>query len=244
MEPMGVRRLRSQLGWTQRKLAQRLGVSQPLVSAWESGRRRPGAPEQRLLEQLAAQAGDAKGPAVRDRILRAAVDALAREGARGLSFRALGREIGLTRTGVEHHFPTREALLAALLAGYREALDHDLAARMARFEQAGEPAPRTSAYLSQALDPPDPVVDPRSQRAAALAAVDATGRTRAALAEWYRRGLEAAAEEHADVDGAMLDLLAVDALWAFSLLGWLALPPERVHALHRSARARLQANGP
>lgn len=44
--------LRSKLGLTQTELADRLGVSQPLVALWEKGERLPSGPAAILLRQL------------------------------------------------------------------------------------------------------------------------------------------------------------------------------------------------
>ena len=44
--------LRSSLGMTQVELAERLGVSQPLVALWEKGDRVPSGPAAILLRQL------------------------------------------------------------------------------------------------------------------------------------------------------------------------------------------------
>lgn len=44
--------LRSRLGMTQVELAERVGVSQPLVALWEAGHRVPSGPAAILLRQL------------------------------------------------------------------------------------------------------------------------------------------------------------------------------------------------
>lgn len=44
--------LRVRLGLTQVELAERVGVSQPLVAHWESGRRVPNGPAAIILKQL------------------------------------------------------------------------------------------------------------------------------------------------------------------------------------------------
>jgi transcriptional regulator with XRE-family HTH domain len=49
--------LRERLGWSQGELAERLGVSQSLVSKWESGRRDPGAGVLRVLRGLVEGGG-------------------------------------------------------------------------------------------------------------------------------------------------------------------------------------------
>lgn len=53
--PENVLPLRSKLGLTQTELADRLGVSQPLVARWEAGNRVPSGPAAILLKQLEKQ---------------------------------------------------------------------------------------------------------------------------------------------------------------------------------------------
>jgi AcrR family transcriptional regulator len=51
----------------------------------------------------------------RDALLRATVHVVAREGLRGLTYRAVAEEAGVANTLVAHHFGTRDALLQAAL---------------------------------------------------------------------------------------------------------------------------------
>src|SRR5215471_17601414 len=53
---------------------------------------------------------------LRRALVEAALAILAKEGARGLSLREVARKVGVTQTAPYHHFPTREALLAAVAA--------------------------------------------------------------------------------------------------------------------------------
>lgn len=57
----------------------------------------------------------ASGSAARARILRAATAMFGEHGYRGTSLAAIGRAIGMTQQGVLHHFPTKVALLMAVL---------------------------------------------------------------------------------------------------------------------------------
>ena len=51
----------------------------------------------------------------RDALLAATVHVVAREGLRGLTYRAVAEEAGVANTLVAHHFGTRDALLQAAL---------------------------------------------------------------------------------------------------------------------------------
>jgi len=58
-------------------------------------------------------------------ILRAARDRLARDGADQLSLRAVARDVGMVSSAVYRYFPSRDALLTALIiAGYDSLGDH------------------------------------------------------------------------------------------------------------------------
>ncbi|HET6855543.1 MAG TPA: TetR/AcrR family transcriptional regulator [Streptomyces sp.] len=51
----------------------------------------------------------------RAEILRAALDVIAERGYRGASLNAVAERVGLTQQGLLHYFPTKEALLVAVL---------------------------------------------------------------------------------------------------------------------------------
>jgi AcrR family transcriptional regulator len=61
---------------------------------------------------MATRPGHGKG---RDALLNATVHVVAREGLRGLTYRAVAEEAGVANTLVAHHFGTRDALLQAAL---------------------------------------------------------------------------------------------------------------------------------
>ncbi len=57
----------------------------------------------------------ARGQGRRAEILRAALEVIAERGYRGASLAAVAERVGLTQQGLLHHFPTKEALLVAVL---------------------------------------------------------------------------------------------------------------------------------
>ncbi|MEU9389601.1 helix-turn-helix domain-containing protein [Streptomyces sp. NPDC048324] len=64
--------------------------------------------------------GDAMNARVRSEerraeIVRAALEVIAERGYRGASLAAVAEKVGLTQQGLLHHFPTKEALLVAVL---------------------------------------------------------------------------------------------------------------------------------
>jgi AcrR family transcriptional regulator len=62
---------------------------------------------------------DPRGHATRERILSATIENLSENGFNGISLSKIARQAGFTRSGLLHHFGTKEALL-------REALGHRL----------------------------------------------------------------------------------------------------------------------
>lgn len=60
---MRVKELRQRLGWTQARLAAKLGVEVTTVQNWEHGRARPSQLARRALSHLAQQHGLVKAPA-------------------------------------------------------------------------------------------------------------------------------------------------------------------------------------
>jgi AcrR family transcriptional regulator len=51
----------------------------------------------------------------RAEIVRAALEVIAERGYRGASLAAVAERVGLTQQGLLHHFPTKDALLVAVL---------------------------------------------------------------------------------------------------------------------------------
>ncbi|MGA4799067.1 MULTISPECIES: TetR/AcrR family transcriptional regulator [Streptomyces] len=60
-------------------------------------------------------AAGARGGERRAEIVRAALEVIAERGYRGASLGAVAERVGLTQQGLLHHFPTKEALLVAVL---------------------------------------------------------------------------------------------------------------------------------
>ena len=62
-----------------------------------------------------SSARTARGEERRAEILRAALEVIAERGYRGASLAAVAERVGLTQQGLLHHFPTKDALLVAVL---------------------------------------------------------------------------------------------------------------------------------
>jgi AcrR family transcriptional regulator len=70
-------------------------------------------------QPIEAGASDPRGDAARERILAATIENLSENGFNGISLSTIARRAGFTRSGLLHHFGSKEALL-------REALGHRL----------------------------------------------------------------------------------------------------------------------
>ncbi|MCC3764336.1 TetR family transcriptional regulator [Glycomyces sp. TRM65418] len=69
-----------------------------------------------------------------------------------VSLESAARQAGLTKPGVMYHFPTKEALMVALLDRVVDGWERDLAARLHRPLEQTPPGDRIRAYLGWALD--------------------------------------------------------------------------------------------
>jgi AcrR family transcriptional regulator len=98
-------------------------------------------------------------PSTRDELLAGAYRVLLRDGPERLTLDAVVRETGRSKGGVLYHFPTKDALLAAMVG---RVLDRFDAAVAAQWEAAGDRSPGSwlRAYLaaSVAPDPDGPAI--------------------------------------------------------------------------------------
>lgn len=91
----------------------------------------------------------AKGRAKREEILEAATTLFGELGYRSASLREISARVGISHPGLLHHFPTKESLLAAVLAHRDEvddaAIEADLATGMDYFEALARVVERSAA---------------------------------------------------------------------------------------------------
>lgn len=87
---------------------------------------------------------------LREAILAAAAESIARDGVASLSLRALARDVGVTHTAPRHHFGDKRGVLTALAArAYRR-----LAARVRTANEQGDFLDAGVAYVEFALADP------------------------------------------------------------------------------------------
>ncbi len=136
------------------------------------------------------------------------------QGLAGVTVQAVADAAGVTKGGLLHHFPSKQALIDAVFADLLDALDRQLDARI-----AADPEPRgafTRAYLDSVFD-----IEPEANGAvwAALAISMLTDpHLRTLWSDWGKARLE----RHRATDGS-LELaavrLAADGIWLADLTG-------------------------
>jgi AcrR family transcriptional regulator len=160
----------------------------------------------------------------RDRLLDAAADVLLTSGAENVTLIAIAERAGVSKGGLLHHFPSKRAVVTALVDRLVDQFDAALRA-------AGpEPGAATRAYLTGTLEPTASTVGAKSDRLAAalLAATlidpEALSPLRRTYEDWQHR-LE---NDGIDPAAATAVRLAVDGWWLARLLD-LAPPTGRLH---------------
>src|SRR5665213_38778 len=106
----------------------------------------------------------AHGTAARDsgatkhRILDAAQQVVLRDGVGHLTLDAAAAEAGLSKGGVLYHYPTRDALVAAMVTRIIEEFEDDIAASLPDpgTPEAARPGTYTRAYVKATLEPAAP----------------------------------------------------------------------------------------
>jgi AcrR family transcriptional regulator len=152
-------------------------------------------------------------------ILEAAIRVLLRKGLAGFTLDAAAAEADVSKGGLLHHFPSKEALLAGVLEFFLQRQSERI-----RDLVAADPEPRgriLRAYLHSSFDPAVSGLTPPEERKVFVALLAAMGNQptlleplRQAMQQWTR---ELGPEE-------WLLVFAIDGLWIWNLLG--ALPPD------------------
>src|SRR4051794_29281193 len=94
------------------------------------------------------------GPSVRDRLLDAAEQVVARDGVGNLTLEAVAREAGVSKGGLLYHFRSKADLVQAIVARLAVHCDARQAETVAR--EGDTPGAFTRAYLAAREQPVDP----------------------------------------------------------------------------------------
>jgi len=161
--------------------------------------------------------------ATRRRILDAAEHVVMRDGVGHLTLDAAAAEAGLSKGGVLYHYPTRDALVAAMVTRIIEQFDEDIASYLPEpgTPDATRPGAYARAYVRATLEP----VTPGEERlgaallAAAAAEPELVVPLQEAAAGWQARLVD----DGLDPTVATLIRMACDGMWLCGLFG-LAAP--------------------
>lgn len=156
----------------------------------------------------------------RTTLLRAAGEVVRQSGADAMTLEAVAARAGVSKGGLLYHFPTKEALIGAMVTRLIEEFDAALDAHIARETEQGD-APQAGRWLrayARVSTTPD---EPSDAVAAALMVASAQSPAllepmKAAGARWQAR----AENDGLDPDVATVVRLAADGCWLSSLFGF------------------------
>jgi AcrR family transcriptional regulator len=173
----------------------------------------------------------------RGRILFGAEEVVLRDGVARLTLETAAHEAGVSKGGVLYHFPSRAALVAAMVERLGESFDADLEREGAR---SGEPGAFTSAYLAASFGPSSDAAEIRERRlgAALIAGVAADSGLLKPLRERFAAWQAALEADGLNAASASLVRLAADGLWITELLDLAPLAED----LRSSVRDQLVAH--
>ena len=162
----------------------------------------------------------------REALLDAAEAVLLEHGTQALTLNAVAERAGVSKGGLLYHFPTKEALVTALVSRVIAEFDE----LVARYDEGSFTRAFVEATFAIIADPGG---ERSERRWAAITAAAATPELAAPLREamdrWHRR------EEHEDADPltAMVVRLAAEGLWEVVAHGSGRFSPEQYTALRK-----------
>lgn len=162
---------------------------------------------------------DCRPECVSERLLSAAERVVARDGVSNLTLEAVAREAGVSKGGLLYHYPSKSALVTAIVARLAAKCESDHARALASGPQ--EAGAFTRAYLAARAEPIDPQERPIHTALLAAAGTDPQylDPIRERIVAWQAR-LES---DGIDPVTACIVRLAIDGLCLCNLLG-LAVP--------------------
>lgn len=164
------------------------------------------------------------------RILRAAEDLVIRDGVSHLTLEAAAQEAGVSKGGILYHFPSRAALVSAMVESFVVSFEADLVSRQA---YSGVPGAFTRAYLEATLDPSEQSSDPRQARlgGALLAGMTSDPDLLQPLRERYDAWQASLEKDGLPEHVATVVRLAADGLWLADLFALAPLTGAARHAV-------------
>jgi AcrR family transcriptional regulator len=166
-----------------------------------------------MTKKTAAKAGAPRGrPSSRESILDAAEAVAVTQGAVRLTLDAVARQAQVSKGGVMYHFPSKDALLQALVT---RAIERSHAARAKLQPDRAGPGEVLRAYVRASVG--DPLGNDRVS-GALLSVVASDPKLMEPVREFFRRRLPAISKG-VPFERAALVHLATEGLWLMDLLG-------------------------
>jgi AcrR family transcriptional regulator len=161
----------------------------------------------------------------RERILFGAEEVVLRDGVAHLTLESAAAEAGISKGGVLYHFPSRAALVTAMVQRLSSEFDADLEKEGA---WSGEPGAFTRAYLEANFGPSSEVPGSRERRlgAAVIAGVASDNELLEPLRERFVAWQHALEADGLPPAASSLVRLAADGLWFTSLFSLAPLGDE------------------
>lgn len=168
--------------------------------------------------------------------MRAAEDVVIRDGVARLTLEGAAAEAGLSKGGVLYHFPSRSALVSAMVDRFVVTFDADLGRYGAH---DGKPGDFVRAYVEATLAPTVEPGDVRERRlgAALLAGVASDPELLAPLRERFAAWQSSLVGDGIDPVVATVIRYAADGMWLCDLFELAPVRDDRRHAIGDEMRA-------
>lgn len=173
----------------------------------------------------------ARAAETRERILFGAEEVVLRDGVSRLTLESAAAEASISKGGVLYHFPSRAALVAAMVQRLSAAFDADLGRAGAG---DGTPGAFCRAYVEATFGPPIGAGAIRERRlgAAVIAGVAADPELLEPLRERFATWQDALEHDGVPSEVATAIRLAADGLWFSELFGLAPLEGELLDSVH------------
>jgi AcrR family transcriptional regulator len=175
----------------------------------------------------------------KDRIVRAAEDVVIRDGVARLTLEAAAAEAGMSKGGVLYHFPSRAALVTAMVERFVVRFDADLD-RYGAYD--GEPGDFLRAYVEATMAPTVEPGDQRDRRlgGALLAGVASDPDLLAPLRERFAAWQLSLERDGLDPAIATVIRFAADGMWLSELFELAPVGDEQRQAIGEALRALIK----
>jgi AcrR family transcriptional regulator len=170
-----------------------------------------------------------------------AEEVVLRDGVAHLTLEAAASEAGISKGGILYHFPTRDALIAAMVERLGSLFDADLEREGGR---SGRPGAFTRAYLEATFGPSSDTAGSRERRlgAAVIAGVAADTELLQPLRERFAAWQHALVADGLPPASASLVRLAADGLWFTELLSLAPLDADLRSLVRDELLAQLESS--